>query len=117
MNEGLNKLDEALHIGELELSCLQDGDLEKAEEYASQRISLIREAGAYYDKAIADKFKAKLVDMRNLQLMLSDEAKKLHSTLQREMKKGKEKVSLHRGYSKTLTSGSGIIPMYLDQTS
>ena len=56
MNKGLVKIDEALHIGELELGSLKAGDVQEAEEYASQRVSLVREAGLHYEPACAEEF-------------------------------------------------------------
>ncbi len=117
MNKGLVKIDEALHIGELELGSLKAGDVEEAEEYALKRVTLVREAGLHYEPACAEEFKARLMQMQNLQVRLTSEAKVLHAYLQAEMKKGRKKASLHRGYSKTLTTDARIIPTYMDKTS
>ena len=117
MNKGIRKIDEALRLGELELSCLQAGEIEKAEGYAKSRASLVREAGQFFQPGMAEEFKNKLVEMHGLQGKLTEEAKKLHSYLQEEFKQGKKQARVQRGYNKTLTSGTTAIPRYMDRTS
>ncbi len=117
MNKGLVKIDEALHIGELELGSLKAGEVEEAEEYALRRVTLVREAGLHYEPACAEEFKAKLMQMQSLQGKLTIEAKQLHAYLQDEIKKGKKQADCHRGYSKTLTTEARIIPSFMDKKS
>lgn len=117
MNKGLVKIDEALHIGELELGSLKAGEVEEAEEYALRRVTLVREAGLHYEPGCAEEFKAKLIQMQSLQGKLTVEAKQLHAYLQDELKKGKKQADCHRGYSKTLTTEARIIPTYMDKKS
>ena len=117
MNKGIRKIDEALRLGGLELSCLQAGEIEQAEGYAESRASLVREAGQFFQPNVAEEFKNKLIEMHELQGKLTEEAKKLHSSLQEEFKQGKTQAKVQRGYNKTLTSGTTAIPMYMDRTS
>jgi len=117
MNKGIQKIDEALQVGKLELSCLQAGEVEEAEQHATTRATLVREAGQFFQPDVAAEFKSKLLEMHGLQTRLTEEAKKLHASLQQEFKQGKKQAKGQRGYNKTLTSGSTAIPMYMDRTS
>ena len=110
-------MDEALRLGSKELASLQAGEVEEAEMYAQKRIALVREAGQFFQAGIAQDFKEKLVEMQNMQLHLTNEAKKLYATLQEEFRQGKQNARQQRAYSRTLASGAQARPMYMDRTS
>lgn len=117
MNKGLRKIDEALRVGNKELSSLLAGEIDKAEAHSLHRTKLVREAGQFFQADMANSFKLKLIEMHSLQMQLTEVAKKLHASLQEEFKEGKKQAQVQRGYRKTLTSGSTAIPLYMNRTS
>lgn len=115
MANSLTLLDEALRIGERELEALKNGDMDVADEAAVERERLISEAWAIRTGDIEGELRKKLLKMQNVQLLLTDELKKLHASLKSQLIASKKKSSGYRGYQKSVTSPGASISNCLDR--
>ncbi|OBQ52408.1 hypothetical protein [Halodesulfovibrio spirochaetisodalis] len=115
MANSLTLLDEALRIGEQELEALKNGDMDVADEAAVERERLISEAWALRTGDIESELRQKLLKMQNVQLLLTDELKKLHASLKSQLLASKQKSSGYNGYQKSVTIPEASISHYVDK--
>lgn len=99
-------LDQALSIGRRELGCLTEGDVFEAEKLARDRERIIDEAIADLDGILLEKLADKLVEVKNLHDEITDEARKLHSSLKHDLANIKKQNNRISGYS----YGAGNMP-------
>ena len=100
MADSLTLLDEALRIGERELEALKSGDMDVADEAAVERGRLISKAWDVRTVDIEDELRVKLLQMQKMQVQLTEELKKLHSSLRSQLLASKKKSSGFKGYYK-----------------
>ena len=100
MTEKLNLLDMALELSHLEMGYLESGDVERAEESAAERGELIRKALSSDEDIKADQFMEKLVQLKNIQGRLTDEAKRLHASLKEDLQRVRQESRRMNGYHK-----------------
>lgn len=99
-------IDEALSIGRRELGFLVEGDVFEAEKLSRDRERILDQAIGDLDRANLERLADKLVEMRSLQDEISGEARKLHSSLKRDLADMKQQNRRIAGYS----FGSGNMP-------
>lgn len=99
-------LDEALSIGRRELGFLSEGDVFEAEKLAKDRERILDEAIRDLDRANLEKLADKLVEMKSLHDEITDEARKLHASLKKDLAGIKQQNKRMAGYS----FGSGNMP-------
>lgn len=115
MANSLTLLDEALRIGEQELEALKNGDMDVADEAAVERERLISEAWAIRTGDIENELRQKLLKMQHVQLLLTDELKKLHASLKSQLLASKKKSSVYRGYQKSVVFPGASVSNCLDR--
>ncbi len=114
MSETLVYLDQALEAGERELACLLAGEVEEAEKLAFDRGKLVEEAWRMRGAGEVGALKEKLLRLQSLQGRLSVEAKRLHETLRRDLKKAKCENKRFSGYKTTVTPRP-VVNRYLNK--
>jgi len=92
-------LDEALSIGRKELGFLAEGDVFEAERLSKDRERILDEAIADLDRANLEKLADKLVEMKSLHDEITDEARKLHASLKRDLMGMRQQNKRIAGYS------------------
>lgn len=92
-------LDEALSIGRKELGFLTSGDVFEAEKLSKDRERLLDEAIADLDRGNLEKLADKLVEMKSLHDEITDEARKLHASLKKDLAGMKLQNKRISGYS------------------
>ncbi|MCG8530885.1 MAG: hypothetical protein MI749_09495 [Desulfovibrionales bacterium] len=114
MANSLTLLDEALRIGGRELEALRSGDMDVAEEAAEERGRLIAEALEHRTGDIEGELRTKLVQMQGVQVQLTDELKKLHSSLKSQLLATRQKSARCKGYQQAF-SGQRVSTVCLDK--
>ncbi|QJB58075.1 hypothetical protein [Pseudodesulfovibrio sp. zrk46] len=99
-------LDEALSIGRRELGFLTEGDVFEAEKLSKDRERILDEAIRDLDQDNLKKLADKLVEMKSLHDEITDEARRLHSSLRNDLANIKKQNKRIAGYS----FGSGNMP-------
>jgi len=105
MNKALLLLDQALELGRRELEHLRAGEVEKAEELAFSRGNITDEALAdgclsQPPCATLDSLVSKLMELKDLQANIIDEAKRLQSDIGAEIRRTNQETKRHTGYGK-----------------
>ena len=99
-------LDEALSLGRKELGCLTEGDVFEAERLSKDRERILDEAIGDLDRENLEELADKLVEMKSLHDEISDEAKRLRSSLRENLVSMKKQNRRITGYS----YGAGNMP-------
>lgn len=99
-------IDEALNLGRMELGFLSEGDVFEAEKLSKERERILDEAIGDLDRDNLEKLADKLVEMKSLHDEITGEARKLHSSLKRDLAHIKKSNKRLAGYS----FGSGNMP-------
>jgi len=102
----LDLLDKALDMSEVELEYLVDGDVDKAEQAATERGDLIRRILSMSDDMSQDQLLDKLTQLRNMQSRLTAEARKLHDQLRIDLTRAKQESKRHSSYGKRTAKSS-----------
>lgn len=102
MSNTLSLLDQALILGEQELSALALGDVDTAHESASERGKLIERAWNNREGVALDSLREKLLQLQSMQGKLTDEAKRLHSSIKAELQKTKKHANRLSGYKQAV---------------
>jgi len=92
-------LDQALSIGRKELGFLAEGDVFEAEKLSKDRERILDEAMADLDRGNLEILADKLVEMKSLHDEITDEARKLHSSLKKDLAGIKQQNKRIAGYS------------------
>jgi hypothetical protein len=92
-------LDQALSIGRKELGFLAEGDVFEAERLSKDRERILDEAIADLDRGNLEILADKLVEMKSLHDEITDEARKLHSSLKKDLAGIKKQNKRIAGYS------------------
>lgn len=98
MTSALSRLDEALHVGELELDRLQAGEVFEAEKLSQDRGRLLSEALAQRDGVSLEELMDKLAQLKRLQGRISSEALRLKEVLREDLKQAKQQNRRLAGY-------------------
>lgn len=103
MHLALKLIDRAIEIGQQELACLAEGDVDRAEALAFGRDSILDEALAEKNMTAPaaeslDTLVAKLVELKDLQARIIDEASRLRQSLGEEIRKAGQEQKRHAGY-------------------
>lgn len=99
-------IDEALNLGRKELGFLSEGDVFEAEKLSKERERILDEAIGDLDRENLEMLADKLVEMKSLHDEITGEARKLHSSLKRDLANIKKSNKRLAGYS----FGSGNMP-------
>jgi len=99
-------LDEALTIGRRELGCLADGDVYEAERLSKDRERILDEAIGGLDREHLSELADKLVEVKSLHDEISEEARRLRTTLRNDLVSLKQQNRRISGYS----MGAGNLP-------
>jgi len=99
-------LDEALSLGRRELGCLADGDVFEAEKISKDRERILDEAIGDLDRDNLKELADKLVEMKSLHDEITDEAKRLRTSLGEKLVSMKKQNRRITGYS----YGAGNMP-------
>ena len=99
-------IDEALTIGRKELGFLAEGDVFEAEKMSKARERLLDEAMGDLNRENLEQLADKLVEMKSLHDEITGEARRLHSSLKKDLANIKKSNKRIAGYS----FGSGNMP-------
>lgn len=106
MVNSLSLLDQALNLGEQELAALAMGDVDTAHDSADERGKLIELAWENREGVALDALQDKLLQLQSLQGKLTDEAKRLHSSIKAELQKTKKHSTRLSGYRQAVRVSS-----------
>lgn len=117
MSERLRLLDQALELGQQELACLAEGDVDRTSELARQREALMKEAWETEEGQSSDLqlLAAKLHRLRDLQGELTTEARRLHFELREEIQKTKKKGRGFSGYGHAAKINLGFSNRFINK--
>ena len=99
-------IDQALSLGRRELGCLAEGDVYEAEKLSKDRERILDEAIGDLDRENLKELADKLVEMKSLHDEISDEAKRLRTSLRENLVSMKKQNRRIAGYS----FGAGNMP-------
>lgn len=108
MSTSLTLYDEALYIGQLELDSLKVGEVEKAEEYCSQRAQLLEKAWNIRDAEDAQ-IRKKLLSIKKLQEELIQEGTKLKKDIQQQLSASKKQQKVLKGYKLSVGQATAML--------
>jgi hypothetical protein len=103
MTDSLALLDQALTLGESELSALADGDVDSADSSAQQRSRLIAMAWEKRGSVQEDELREKLLQLQSLQGRLTSEARRLHQSLREELQRSRKESVRLSGYKRAVS--------------
>ena len=109
MSERIRLLDEALAMSEAELGFLIEGDFDKAEESSAQRSDIVRRVLAMRDETSPDALLDKLTQLKNVQGMLTSEARRLHAELKADLTRTRQETKRFGGYQQA-AGGAQAVP-------
>jgi hypothetical protein len=112
----MNFIDMALEVGERELASLLAGDIEEAERLAFDRGKLMEQAWRMRESDKVSQLRDKLMRLQSLQGQLSSEAKRLHETLKKDLKRAKQENERLSGY-RSSTVKTPIASRFVDKVS
>ncbi len=110
MSERIRLLDEALAMSEAELGFLIEGEFEKAEESSAQRGDIVRRVLAMKDEASPAALLDKLTQLKNMQGMLTAEARRLHAELKADLTRTRQETKRFGGYQQA--AGGASAPLH-----
>ncbi|BCS87563.1 hypothetical protein [Pseudodesulfovibrio sediminis] len=99
-------LDEALSLGQKELTCLTEGDVFEAEKFAKDRERILDEALGDLPRDNLEKLADKIAAMQSLHTEITGVAKRLHLSLKKDLTGLKKQNQRMAGYS----YGAGNMP-------
>lgn len=102
MNAGIGLLEKALGLGYLELEALGSGDIDKAAELSDQREEAISMAWQQQGAVISKEYGVKLLELQNLQVQLTQEAKNLKQQLATALNRSQKEGKRLAGYRKVV---------------
>lgn len=108
MSSTLEYIDRALETGERELACLRSGEVEEAERLAMDRGEMLKMA---WDAPASDPMELlrdKLMRLKNLQGLLTSEARRLHADLKEDLKRARQENQRLSGYKATRQTAPGV---------
>lgn len=112
MGESARLIDQALEVGAQELNSLLAGDIDMVEKLSNERGQLM---GRAFDSPVdstnqggMDALRDKLLQLQSLQGRLTEEARRLHESVRKQLVKTKREETRHAGYGKA----SKAAPMY-----
>ncbi|WP_457570490.1 hypothetical protein [Desulfovulcanus sp.] len=100
MNKPNDYFEQALWLGQKELSSLQEENVEQAQELAQKRGEVLERFLAQKDDFSQDEFLQKLKQLQKLQGQVMAVARGLHATLQKELIRVKGESKRYTGYKK-----------------
>jgi len=98
-------LDQALALGEKELSRLRAGEVDDTQAMAQERERLINLAWGGADSSMSASVKEKLLLLQEQQKQLTGEARRLHAILSQNLKDARQQTTRFSGYAKTVRPG------------
>ncbi len=108
MNNLHNQLDMAYDISRMELTSLDEQDLEKAGELARQRSRILDQLFTSPGKNNSEEFRDKLLRLQKMQARITLSARKLHKELSEELKRVKTENNRFTGYKKA----TSVTPLF-----
>lgn len=99
MGDSAKLLDRAIEMGERELGFLASGDVDNAERLAHDRGEITNRAVAEREGVDLDVLLDKLTQLKQLQGRISSEARRLHASLQQDLKQARQETKRFSAYS------------------
>lgn len=97
--DSLSLLDMALQLGEQELGALVAGDVETAESSSREREGLVELAWNRRDPAALSDLREKLQRLQCLQGRLTEEARRLHESIRRQLQQSRHESQRLSSYA------------------
>jgi hypothetical protein len=122
MHAALTLLDKAIEMGHRELAHLSAGEVDKAEELAFGRDSMLDEALS--DESLAepaannlDSLMAKLLELKDLQAQIIDEASRLRQDVAVQLRRTDLEQKRHAGYGRSTRPVPRIQSRFISRSS
>jgi hypothetical protein len=115
MSGCLDLLDRAFEIGERELDLLAEGEVDGAQELASERNRLLTTASASFGEEDKGAVLERLNRIKALQGHITAEARRLHQELQAELGRTKKESKRLAGYSGAARPSPRIRNQYINR--
>ena len=122
MHAALILLDRAIEMGRRELAHLAAGEVDQAEELAFGRDSMLNEALS--DESLAepaannlDTLMAKLLELKDLQAQIIDEATRLRQGVAAQLRRTGQEQKRHAGYGRSTRPVPRIQSRYISRNS
>lgn len=117
MHPSISLAEEALRLARLELTLLNEGNMEEVEATAEKRMRLMDDAWARRTEDCADELRERLEAMRELQKQMIQKAQTLHGSLAEELKDMRRRDTRQKGYKQACSNPYPDIPVYISRRS